>query len=345
MDFFSFFNNITRRTEIAIDLGTANTLILIKGKGIVLNEPSIIAKDTITNKIIAFGYEANEMLGRTHSAIETIRPLKDGVIANLEMTTEMLKSFLNKIKISSFSRPRIVICIPSGVTDLQRRAVKEAAESVNASEVYLIFEPMAAAIGIGIDVSKPQGHMIVDIGGGTTEIAVISLNGTVSLKTINHAGDEQNEAIQYYLRANHDIEIGERTAENIKKRVGSAIEYKDSEKIKVIGKNITHGVPKEVKIFKDEINKALNSSIIQIYNAIKQALDHTPPEHSADILKNGIILTGGGAKLDGLDIYLRNKTKIPVNISEDPLLSIVLGTGIVLDDIKGYLNKGILLNE
>ena len=225
---WSFFKNITGTTDIAIDLGTANTLIWIKGRGIVLNEPSIIAIDTITNKTIAVLTKANEMLGKTHSAIETIRPLKDGVIASLEMTTEMLKSFLQKIKISSFTRPRIVICIPSGVTDLQKRAVKDAAEAANASEVYLIFEPMAAAIGLGIDVSKPQGHMIVDIGGGTTEIAVISLNGIVSLKTINHAGDEQNYAIQHYLRSNYDIEIGESSAEDIKKRVGSAIKIKDN---------------------------------------------------------------------------------------------------------------------
>lgn len=333
---------ITSNSDIAIDLGTANTLIWIRGEGIVLNEPSIIARDTISNKTLAVGQEANKMLGRTHPGIETIRPLQDGVIADDEMANEMIKHFIKKININSFSRPRIIICIPSGVTKLEERAIKEAAESANSSEVYLIKEPMAAALGIGIDVSSPKGHMIVDIGGGTTEIAVIALNGIVSLKTIRNAGDKQTELIRNWLHDYHQIEIGEKTSEDIKKTVGSAIKL-HSEKFNITGKNVTDGIPKQIQISTDEITKALNSSVSAITEAIRQALDLTPPEHSIDIMKNGIILTGGGSLLKGLDIYIRNKTKLPVNISEDPLLAIVKGTGMVLDNIKDFNKRGILI--
>ena len=334
---------ITSNSDIAIDLGTANTLIWIRGEGIVLNEPSIIARDTINNKIFAVGNEANRMLGRTHPGIETIRPLQDGVIADDEMANEMIKHFIKKINISNFSRPRIIICIPSGVTKLEERAIKEAAESANSSEVYLIKEPMAAAIGIGIDVSSPKGHMIVDIGGGTTEIAVIALNGIVSLKTIRNAGDRQTELIRNWLHDYHHIEIGEKTSEDIKKTVGSAIKL-HSEKFNITGKNVTDGIPKTIQISTDEITKALNSSVLAITEAIRQALDLTPPEHSIDIMRNGIILTGGGSLLKGLDIYIRNKTKLPVNVSEDPLLAIVKGTGMVLDNIKDFNKRGILIS-
>ena len=334
---------ITSNSDIAIDLGTANTLIWIRGEGIVLNEPSIIARDTINNKIFAVGNEANRMLGRTHPGIETIRPLQDGVIADDEMANEMIKHFIKKINISNFSRPRIIICIPSGVTKLEERAIKEAAESANSSEVYLIKEPMAAAIGIGIDVSSPKGHMIVDIGGGTTEIAVIALNGIVSLKTIRNAGDRQTELIRNWLHDYHHIEIGEKTSEDIKKTVGSAIKL-HSEKFNITGKNVTDGIPKTIQISTDEITKALNSSVSAITEAIRQALDLTPPEHSIDIMRNGIILTGGGSLLKGLDIYIRNKTKLPVNVSEDPLLAIVKGTGMVLDNIKDFNKRGILVS-
>ena len=335
---------ITNNSDIAIDLGTANTLIWIRGEGIVLNEPSIIARDTINNKICAVGQEANKMHGKTHPGLETIRPLQDGVIADDDMTNEMIKHFLKKINKNNFSRPRIIICIPSGVTKLEERAIKEAAEvGGNASEVYLIKEPMAAAIGIGIDVSSPQGHMIVDIGGGTTEIAVIALNGLVSLKTIRNAGDRQTELIKNWLHDYHQLEIGEQTAEDIKKNVGSAIKI-HSEKFNVTGKNVTDGIPKKIQISTDEITKALNTAVIDITEAIKQTLDRTPPQHSIDIMKNGIILTGGGALLAGLDIYIRNKTNLPVNVSEDPLLAIVKGTGMVLNNIKDFTRKGILIN-
>jgi len=335
---------IISNSDIAIDLGTANTLIWTRGEGIVLNEPSIIARDTINNKICAVGQEANKMHGKTHPGLETIRPLQDGVIADDDMTNEMIKHFLKKINKNNFSRPRIIICIPSGITKLEERAIKEAAEvGGNASEVYLIKEPMAAAIGIGIDVSSPQGHMIVDIGGGTTEIAVIALNGLVSLKTIRNAGDRQTELIKNWLHDYHQLEIGEKTAEDIKKNVGSAIKI-HSEKFNVTGKNVTDGIPKKIQISTDEITKALNTAVIDITEAIKQTLDRTPPQHSIDIMKNGIILTGGGALLAGLDIYIRNKTNLPVNVSEDPLLAIVKGTGMVLNNIKDFNRKGILIN-
>ena len=335
---------ITSNSDIAIDLGTANTLIWIRGQGIVLNEPSIIAHDTINNKIHAVGHEANKMLGKTPPGLETVRPLQDGVIADDDMANEMIKHFLKKINKNSFSRPRIIICIPSGVTKLEQRAIKEAAEvGGNASEVYLIQEPMAAAIGLGIDVSSPEGHMIVDIGGGTTEIAVIALNGIVSLKTIRNAGDKQTELIRKWLHDHHQLEIGEKTAENIKKDVGSAIKI-DSTKFTVIGKNVTDGIPKQIALSADEIYKALNPAVVDITEAIKQALDKTPSEHSSDIMKNGIILTGGGSLLKGLDLHIRNRTNLPVNVSEDPLLAIVKGTGMVLDNIKDFNKKGVLIN-
>ena len=332
-------------SDIAIDLGTANTLIWTKSKGIVLNEPSFVARDIVNDKIMAVGQKAKAMLGKTHSGIEVIRPLKDGVIADVDITNEMIQYFIKKINISNFSRPRIVICVPSGCSDLQQRAVKDAAQNANASEVYLITEPMAAAIGLGIDVSSPEGHMIVDIGGGTTEVAVIALNGIVSLNTIEFAGDKQTKAIVRWLHDHHQLEIGEQIAENIKRQAGSAIVGISKQiQINVRGRNIMTGIPKEIIISKDEIAQALNSSVSQICDAIKQTLDRTPPEHASDIIRNGIILTGGGALLDGLDIYIRNITNLPVNISDDPLLSVVKGTGMVLENIRRYEEAGVLEN-
>ena len=337
---FSFFNS----SDIAIDLGTANTLIWTKSKGIVLNEPSFVARDTVTNKVMAVGQEAKKMLGRTHGGIEVIRPLKDGVIADVDITNEMIQYFIKKINIG-ISRPRIVICVPSGCSDLEVRAVKDAAENANGREVYLITEPMAAAIGLGIDVSSPEGHMIVDIGGGTTEVAVIALNGIVSLQTIEFAGDKQTNAIVRWLHDRHQLEIGEQFAEEIKNKVGSAmIDRANKINFTVHGRNIMTGIPREIQISNEEIAKALNSSVSQICDAIKQALDKTPPQHSSDIINNGIILTGGGSLLDGLDIYIRNVTGLPVNVSEDPLLSVVKGTGMVLENIKKYEQAGILIN-
>ena len=321
--------------DIAIDLGTANTLIWMKNQEIVLNEPSIVARDKISNRIIAVGKEAKEMLGRTHSGIETIRPLRDGVIADYKMADAMIRGFIRKLNMSRIARPRIVICIPSGRTDVEQRAVKESAEHANASEVHLIEEPMAAAIGIGIDVSKPIGNMIVDIGGGTTEIAVISLNGIGALETIKIAGDEQTLAIVEWFKSQHKLEVGERTAEDIKCNAGTAVRSKGIN-ISVKGRDLITGIPKTIEISSDEIRQALAETVFQITTAIKKALDKTPPEHASDIIDYGIVLTGGGALLKDLDVHIRNKTGLPVHIAEDPLFSVVKGTGMVLEDIKKF---------
>ena len=323
--------------DIAIDLGTANTLIWIKGQGIVLNEPSIVARNTVSNEIIAVGYEAKEMVGRTHSGIETIRPLKDGVISDDKMTDAMIQGFIRKINLSRIARPRVVICIPSGVSPVEQRTVKEAAEHANASEVYLIEEPMAAAIGIGIEVDRPVGNMIVDIGGGTTEIAVISLDGIGTIETIKIAGDEQTEAIIVWFKEQHKLGIGEKTAEEIKCSVGSAVRV-EGNKISVKGQDLITGIPKTIEVPYDEIRQALSETVFQITAAIKRALDKTPPEHASDIIDFGIILTGGGSLLRDLDLHIRNKTGLPVHVAEEPLLSVVKGTGIVLGDIKRYSN-------
>ncbi len=327
-------------TDIAIDLGTANTLIWVKDRGIVIDEPSIVAKSVIDGKVFTVGNEANAMVGKTHHDIQTVRPLKDGVIADFKMADGMLHGFIRKMKLSRISRPRMVICIPSGVTDVERRAVRDSAERANASEVYLIEEPMAAAVGIGIDISKPVGNMIVDIGGGTTEIAVISLNGIVVKEAVRIAGDEQDEAIIDWFKNEHKLEIGQRTAETIKCKVGSAIREKGT-KIAVKGRDMVSGIPKTIEISSDEIRQALTDTIFQITTAIKHALERTPPELSSDIIDFGIILTGGGALLSGLDQHIRNKTGLPVHVAEEPLHSVVKGTGKVLEDIKRY--KGILI--
>jgi len=321
--------------DIAIDLGTANTIVWIKGEGIVLNEPSVVARNIVDNKIIAVGKEAKQMIGRTNPKIQTIRPLKDGVIADYKMTDAMIQGFMRKIRRSRISRPRMVICLPYGVTDVEQRSVKESAEHANASEIYLVFEPMAAAIGIGIDVSKPIGNMIVDIGGGTTEIAVISLNGIGAIETIQIAGDEQTDAIIEWFKNQHKLGIGERTAEDIKCSVGSATRT-SGETISVKGRDLVTGLPKTIEISTDEIRQALAETVFQITTAIKKALDKTPPEHAADIIDYGIILTGGGALLKNLDEHIRNKTGIPVHVAEDPLLSVVKGTGMVLEDLTKY---------
>ena len=271
--------------DIAIDLGTANTLIWIKGQGVILNEPSIVARNVVSGDIIAVGNEAMEMVGRTHSGIETLRPLKDGVIADYKMTDAMILGFIRKIKLSRIARPRIVICIPSGVTDVEQRSVKESAEHANASEVYLIEEPMAAAIGIGIDVSKPVGNMIVDVGGGTTEIAVISLNGIGTIETIRIAGDEQTKAIIDWFKEQHKLGIGERTAENIKCTVGSAVRSTGTT-IAVKGQDLITGIPKTMEVSSDEVRQALAETVFQITTAIKNALD----KHLLNILRILLIL-------------------------------------------------------
>tara|TARA_B100001750_G_C15455535_1_gene571383 strand:- start:82 stop:1110 length:1029 start_codon:yes stop_codon:yes gene_type:complete len=321
--------------DIAIDLGTANTLVYIKGKGVLINEPSIVAKSVHDDKIIAVGYEAKAMVGRTHREIETIRPLRDGVIADFNMTDGLLQGFINKINMNRLARPRMVICVPSGVTEVERRAVRDSGERANAREVYLIEEPVAAAIGIGLDISKPIGNIIIDIGGGTTEIAVIALDGVVTKEAIRVAGDEMDEAIIQWFRNEHKLDIGSSTAENIKKSVGSAMRVK-SEMIGVKGRDLVSGIPKTIEVSSDEIRQSLKDPINVIVEAVKRALERTPPELSADILDRGIIMTGGGSMLKGIDQLIRERTKVPVNIAEEPLLSVVRGTGKVLEDVKKY---------
>ena len=321
--------------DIAIDLGTANTLIYVKGKGVMVNEPSIVARSVHDGKIIAVGYEAKAMVGRTHREIETIRPLRDGVIADFEMTDGLIQGFIQKINMNRLARPRMVICVPSGVTEVERRAVRDSGERANAREVFLIEEPMAAAIGMGLDISKPIGNIIVDIGGGTTEIAVIALNGVVTKEAIRVAGDEMDEAIIQWFRNEHKLDIGTSSAESIKKSVGSAMRIK-SEVIAVKGRDLVSGIPKTIEVSSDEIRQSLKDPINAIVEAVKRALELTPPELSADILDRGIIMTGGGSMLKGIDQLIRERTNVPVNIDEEPLLSVVKGTGKVLEDVKKY---------
>lgn len=321
--------------DIAIDLGTANTLIWLKGRGIVVNEPSIITRSVHDGKIIAVGNDAKVMMGRTHRELETIRPLRDGVIADFNMTDGMLQGFIRKMNLNRLARPRMVISVPSGVTEVERRAVKDSGDRSNAREVFLIEEPVAAAIGIGLDISQPVGNIIVDIGGGTTEIAVIALNGVVTKETIRIAGDEMDDAIVKWFRNEHKLDIGIATGERIKKTVGSAMRMK-SEPIFVKGRDLVSGIPKTAEVSSDEIRHALKDPINNIVEAVKRALEQTPPELASDILDRGIIMTGGGSLLRGIDQIIRERTNIPVNVAEDPLLSVVRGTGIVLEDVKKY---------
>ena len=316
-------------------MGTANTLIWLKGKGVVINEPSIVARTIHDDNIVAVGDEAKAMLGRTHRDLETIRPLQDGVIADFKMTDGMLQGFINKINFSRMARPRMVICVPSGVTEVERRAVKDSGERANAREVYLIEEPVAAAIGIGLDISQPIGNIIVDIGGGTTEIAVISLNGVVTKETIRIAGDEMDESILQWFRNEHKLEIGLGMSESIKKSVGSAMQM-STKTISVRGRDLVSGIPKTIEVSSDEIRQALKDPVNAIVEAVKRCLEQTPPELAADILERGIIVAGGGSLLKGIDQIIRERTNVPVNVAEDPLLSVVRGTGMVLENLKKY---------
>ncbi len=326
--------------EIAMDLGTANTIIIQNDK-VVLEEPSIVAKDIKTDKVIAIGKDALMMEGKTHAKIETIRPLKDGVIADFTAAEEMIRGMIKKIQgKKSLVKPslKMVICIPSGITEVEKRAVKDSAEHCGGKEVYLIHEPMAAAIGIGIDVSKPTGNMIIDIGGGSSEIAVISLGGIVCDKSIRVAGDDFNSDIEEYMRRQHNMKIGIRTAERIKIEVGSALPELDSppEDLKVHGSDMMTGIPRETTVSYSEVAIALDKSISKIEAAVLSALELTPPELSADIFKTGIYLTGGGALLRGLDKRISAKTKLPVHITDDPLRAVARGTGIALKNIEKY---------
>ncbi|MDG2371018.1 MAG: rod shape-determining protein [Flavobacteriaceae bacterium] len=332
--------------EIAIDLGTANTLIIHNDK-VVVDSPSIVAIDRTTNKIIAIGNEASMMQGKTHENIRTIRPLKDGVIADFNASEQMISKLIKSIPSlkKRFFTPslRMVICIPSGITEVEMRAVKESAERVNGKEVYLIHEPMAAAIGIGIDITRPKGNMVVDIGGGTTEIAVIALSGIVRDKSIKVAGDVFTSDIVYYMRSKHNLYVGERTAEKIKIMIGAVIEDLENppDEMSVQGRDLLTGKPKQAMISYAEIAKALDKSILRIEDAIMETLAQTPPELAADIYNTGIYLAGGGALLRGLDKRLSRKTDLPVYIAEDPLQAVVRGTGITLRNIDRF--KTILI--
>jgi len=330
--FFSLFSK-----DMAIDLGTANTLVYVKGEGVILNEPSVVA--TIENdggtQVLAVGNEAKQMLGRTPGKIKAIRPMKDGVIADFDVAEQMIKSFIKKVhKGRSLSNPQIVICVPSGATNVERRAIRESADAAGARKVYLIEEPVAAAIGAGLPVAEPTGSMVVDIGGGTSEVAVLSLGGVVNSTSVKAAGDRFDEAIMEYMRTTHKLAIGETTAERMKKDIGSASPPDDGDGriMSVKGRDLITGLPKEISISQRQIAEALAEPVAQIIDTIKRALEQTPAELSADIVERGIMLTGGGSLLHNLDKVLRRSTSLPVSIAEDPLLCVVMGTGMALEE-------------
>lgn len=322
--------------DLGIDLGTANTLVHVRGKGIILMEPSVVAIQRDTGEILAVGEEAKQMIGRTPGNIVAIRPMKDGVIADFDVTQSMLRYFINRAlqKKSFFMRPRVVVAVPTGVTAVEERAVKEAALQAGAKEAYLIEEPMAAAIGAGLPVYDPTGNMIVDIGGGTTEVAVISLGGIVTSKSIRVAGDEMDEAIVQHIKRAYNLMVGERTAEDIKIKIGSAIWNGEEESYEVRGRDLVTGLPKTVTVTSEEIQKALAETVGSIVDAIKICLEKTPPELAADIMDRGIVLAGGGSLLRDLDKLVSRETGIPVLRAEEPLYAVALGTGKVLENIE-----------
>lgn len=333
MNLRSVFNLSFLSSDLAIDLGTANTLVYAKSKGIVVSEPSIVAVNRSTGRVEAVGRDAKEMLGRTPGNISAIRPMKDGVIADFEITEKMLSHFIRKAhNRSTLVRPRIVIGIPSEVTQVEKRAVKDSAFKAKASEVYLVDQAMAAAIGAGLPITEPSGNLIVDIGGGTTDIAVISLAGIVYSKSVRVAGNEMDEAIIQHIKKKYNLLIGERTAELIKTEIGSAFPLDEPLTQEIKGRDLIEGVPKTLTITDGEIREALVEPISTIVNAVRVALERTPPELSADIVDRGIVLTGGGSLLKNLDKLLREETGLPVSVAEDPLCSVVLGTGKMLSD-------------
>jgi rod shape-determining protein MreB len=346
MSFFDGFLGIFSN-DLAIDLGTANTLVYVKGKGIVLSEPSVVAvsmNSRAKSRVLAVGIEAKNMLGKTPGNIVAIRPMRDGVIADFEVTEAMLRHFIHKVhNRRTFVRPRIIIAVPSGITQVEKRAVRESAESAGAREVFLIEEPMAAAIGAGLPISEPICNMVVDIGGGTTEVAVISLKGIVYSRSVRVAGDKMDAAIIQYIKRKYNLLIGERTAEIIKTTIGNAYpDPQDHETIEVKGRDLASGIPKILSIDSEEIRVAISEQIDAIVETVKIALEQTPPELSADIVDRGIILTGGGALLKNLDKLLREETNLPITVAERPLETVVLGSGKVLDNIE--LLKDVVIN-
>lgn len=332
--------------DMGIDLGTANTLVYVRGKGIVVNEPSVVAVNTNTNEVLAVGNEAKEMIGRTPGNIVAIRPVKDGVIADFAITQAMLRYFIDKAYTRSLfgPKPRVIICVPSGVTEVEKRAVVEAAIAAGARdrEAYLIEEPMAASIGAGLPVEEPTGSMIVDIGGGTSEVAVISLGGIVTSTSLRVAGDELDAYISAYIKKEYNLAIGDRTAEEIKLTIGSAYPKDVLEEMDIRGRDLVTGLPKTVTITSDEMLKAIHDPVHEIIDTIKQTLESTPPELAADVMETGIMLTGGGALLSGLDRLIAEETGMPVNIADEPLNCVVKGTGIVLERIDKL--KGVLIS-
>ena len=337
---FDFFLNLIGR-DMGIDLGTANTLVFVKNKGIVLNEPSIVAIDKDNKRILAVGTEAKKMVGRTPGNIVAIRPLKDGVIADFDTTERMLRYFIQKVhKNMAIARPRIVICVPSGITAVEKKAVVEATEAAGARAAYIIEEPLAAAIGSNLPIDEPTGSMVVDIGGGTSEVAVISLGGIVAYQSLRIGGDEMDEAIIYYLKKENNLLVGESTAEKMKMEIGSAFPLENEEKMEVNGRDLVAGLPKTIIITSQQVRAALEKTLSDIINAIVEVLDETPPELASDIMKRGIVLSGGGALLKGLTERISRETHCPVYLAPDPLAAVALGAGKCIEDfslLKRYL--------
>ncbi|MGG0464155.1 rod shape-determining protein [Priestia aryabhattai] len=329
--------------DIGIDLGTANVLIHVKGKGIVLNEPSVVAIDKNTNRVLAVGEEARRMVGRTPSNIIAIRPLKDGVIADFEITESMLKHFINKLNVKGFlSKPRILICCPTNITSVEQKAIREAAEKSGGKTIYLEEEPKVAAIGAGMDIFQPSGNMVVDIGGGTTDVAVLSMGDIVTAASIKMAGDRFDAEILQYIKQKYKLLIGERTAEEIKVKIGTVFPKARNKELDIRGRDMVSGLPRTVTVYSEEVEEALRESVSVIVQASKSVLERTPPELSADIIDRGVILTGGGALLHGMDQLLAEELKVPVLIAENPMGCVAVGTGIMLDNIDKLSRRNIV---